>query len=105
MCGTVLRTEGGHARDREAAIIKACIVEWSFRPDDFYHCPVEGEEAELLRVSALGTLYGGEVEAEAVGRLERAVWRANGGMCHVDVDVVAYGNDTAHTYRDALAYG
>jgi hypothetical protein len=28
---------GGHDKNREDAIIKACMVEWNFREEDFSH--------------------------------------------------------------------
>ena len=79
---------GGHRKVREKEIIKACMVEWSFREDDFFHRPSDDGRHQILEASALGTLYADDDEQEIIGRLERAVWRVNGGMCHVEVRTV-----------------
>ena len=39
----------------------------------------------ILEASALGTLYADYEEQDVIARMERAVWRVNGGMCHVEV--------------------
>lgn len=79
---------GGYRKDKEKAIIKACIVEWAFREEDFFKKPSDDKRKKLLEASALGTLYDGEDANDIVQRLERAVWRANCGMCHVEVHAV-----------------
>ena len=83
---------GGYRKDREKEIKQACIIEWAFREDDFCYVPVNrwrgarhGSRKMLLQASALGTAYGNEDKQDIIERLERAVWRANGGMCHVEV--------------------
>ena len=92
---------GGHEKEREGEIIRACMVEWSFRRDDFYRRPADAGTAELLCASALGTLYAGESEEEVVQRLERAVWRENGSMCHVDVEAICRDSRVARVRRHA----
>lgn len=82
---------GGYKQEREERIRKACIVEWAFRETDFFECPTDDGRKQMLQASALGTLYGGEIAAEVVERLERAVWRANENMCHVAVETVDFG--------------
>jgi len=76
---------GGHRKEREKEIKRACMVEWAFRDDDFYYVSVDGTKRTLLQASALGALYGGDDKQDIVERIERAVWRANCGMCHVEV--------------------
>lgn len=76
---------GGHKKDREKEIIKACMVEWNFRKDDFFHHPADDGKHEILEASALGTLYADYDEKDVIERLERAIWRINGGICHVEV--------------------
>lgn len=80
---------GGHRQEREESIVKACMVEWAFREEDFLRCPSEDGTTQLIQVSALGMVLAGEDVQEIVGRLERAVWRANGRMCHVNVETMA----------------
>ena len=82
---------GGHKKDREKEIIKACLVEWNFTKDDFGHHPANDGVHEILEASALGTLYDDYDEKDVVSRLERAVWRGNGGMCHVEVHAMRLG--------------
>ena len=76
---------GGYRKQQEREIKRVCMVEWAFRTDDFCHIPVKGSRKMMLQASAMGTLYGGEGMQDIVERLERSVWRANGGMCHVKV--------------------
>ena len=79
---------GGHKQARENEIKRVCMVEWAFRDDDFFHRPSDDGKRQLLEASALGTIYRGEDVADIVQRLERAIWRANGSMCHVEVRTV-----------------
>ena len=83
---------GGHQQTRENEIERVCMVEWAFRNDDFYHRPAGDGKHQLLEASALGTLYGGEELDDIIQRIERAVWRANGGMCHVEVRAMNLSN-------------
>lgn len=83
---------GGHQQTRENEIERVCMVEWAFRNDDFYHRPAGDGKHQLLEASALGTLYGGEELDDVIQRIERAIWRANGGMCHVEVRAMDLSN-------------
>lgn len=78
---------GGHVRDREKEIKKACMVEWNFRENDFEHVPGTHGRKRLLQASALGSVYSEDEIGEVVARIERAVWRVNGSMCHVECRV------------------
>ena len=83
---------GGHHRTHESEIKRVCMVEWAFRNDDFFHRRSDDGKKQLLEASALGTLYVGDEVDEIIQRIERAIWRANGGMCHVEVRVVNLSN-------------
>lgn len=82
---------GGHRKEREKAIIAACKVEWGFRDDDFGHVRANGRGKWLLQASALCTISDGEMIEDIVARIEHAVWRENGGMCHVQCDAEFMG--------------
>ena len=89
---------GGHDRRKEAAIIKACMVEWNFREEDFSHHAAPAGRGELLQASAVGILYEDEDKDEFAQRLSRAVWRANGGvLCHVEVRAMGLQSMTSET--------
>lgn len=75
---------GGHSRDREKEIVRACMVEWGFQESDFEHVRGNRGRKRMLQAGALSTVSEGEEIEEIVGRIERAVWRSNGGMCHVE---------------------
>lgn len=75
---------GGYRKDREAAIKRVCQAEWPFRDDDFAFMPAPCGDNLLLEASALGVVYDGEDIGAIVTAIERAVWQANGGMCHVE---------------------
>lgn len=79
---------GGHHKSQETEIKRVCMVEWNFRVDDFFHRPSDDGKHQLLEASALGTIWGDEDVDGLTQRIERAVWRANGRMCHVEVRVV-----------------
>ena len=83
---------GGHQQARENEITRVCMVEWAFRNDDFYHRPTDDGKDQLLEASALGTLYASDELDDIIQRMERAIWRANGGMCHVEVRAMNLGN-------------
>lgn len=77
-------TIGGYNKPREKQIVAACMVEWSFREDDFTFIRPESGRRQLLKASSMGTLYENEDARWIVERLERAIWRANGTLCHVE---------------------
>ncbi len=74
---------GGHKKTREKEIKRVCMVEWAFRDDDFFHVLAGRSRKKLLQASALGVLYGDDDAQDVIARIERAIWRANDGMCHV----------------------
>jgi len=77
---------GGHDKNREKDVIKACMVEWNFREEDFSHHTAPDGKSNILEASAVGILYEDEDKDEFAQRLSRAVWRANNGvLCHVEV--------------------
>ena len=76
---------GGYKKDREKEIKRVCMLEWAFREDDFSYKPSEDGKHRLLEASALGTAYGEVDLQDTIQRIERAVWRVNGGMCHVEI--------------------
>jgi hypothetical protein len=83
---------GGHKPACEEEIKRVCMVEWAFRNEDFFHKLADDREHQLLEASALGSLYSGDDVNEIVHRIERAVWRANGEMCHVEVRAMSLSN-------------
>lgn len=79
---------GGYDKNKEQDIIKACLVEWNFREEDFlHHLAIDGK-SDILEASAVGILYEDEDKNEFAKRFSRAVWRANGTLCHVEVRVM-----------------
>jgi hypothetical protein len=77
---------GGHDKNREKEVIKACMVEWNFREEDFSRHTAPDGKSVILEASAVGIIYEDEDKDEFAQRLSRAVWRANGGvLCHVEV--------------------
>jgi hypothetical protein len=89
---------GGHQQVRENELKRVCMVEWAFRNEDFFHRTADDGKHQLLEASALGTLYSDDDVDDIVQRIERAVWRANGGMCHVAVRVVNLSNPSEWKY-------
>lgn len=67
----------GHDPDRAEAIKKAANAEWEF--EEWLEYPEE------LSADADGKLCGGEAENEFADRLARAVMKANGKACEVEV--------------------
>jgi hypothetical protein len=83
---------GGHRREVEKEIRRVCMVEWAFKEGDFTHERAQDQRNKwLLTASAIGSVFESEDIAEIVARIERAVWRANGGMCHVQVTAAEFG--------------
>lgn len=83
-------TVGGYNKPREKSIIAACMVEWCFRKDDFGFVKPDCGRPRLLQASSMGTLYDSEEASGVIERIERAIWRANGGVCHVEVEAREY---------------
>lgn len=89
-------TIGGYNKPREKQIRAACMVEWSFRKDDFVFIKPECGRRSLLQASSMGTLYENEDANWVIERLERAIWRANGLLCHVEVQAREISRNFAH---------
>jgi hypothetical protein len=78
-------TIGNYNKLREKSIIAACMVEWCFKKYDFGFVKPECGRRRLLQASSMGSLYEFEQASGIIERIERGVWRANGGICHVEV--------------------
>jgi hypothetical protein len=89
-------TIGGYNKPREKQIKAACMVEWSFREDDFCFIKPESGRRCLLQASSLGTLFECEDTGGIIARLERAIWRANNGLCHVEAQAREVNRTFAH---------
>ena len=63
--------------DRFDPIMAAASAEWGF--DDWY------SQKGVLTASGDAQLFGGETEEQFAERLTKAIWRANGGPCRVEV--------------------
>jgi hypothetical protein len=81
----------GHDRAKVAEIQAAAEQEWEF--DDWWFAG--DDDAATMHASGQNSLCGGETEEEFTERLSLAIWRANGGYCHVSVDA---------TYLENLPY-
>ena len=81
----------GHDRAKVAEIQAAAEQEWPF--DDWWFAG--DDNAATMHASGQSSLGGGETEEEFTERLSLAIWRANGGYCHVSVDA---------TYLENLPY-
>lgn len=86
-------TVGGYHKPREKSIISACMVEWCFRKDDFGFVKPECGRRRLLQASSMGTLYDFEEASGIIERIEHAIWRANGAICHVQVEAREYSKN------------
>ena len=83
-------TIGNYKALRIKSIISACMVEWCFKKYDFGFVKPAYGRRRLLQASSMGTLYEFEDASWIIKRIEQAVWRANGGMCHVEVEAREY---------------
>ena len=83
----------GYDPAKVAEIQAAAEQEWPF--DDWWRAGDENDSAATMHASGLNSLCGGESEEEFTERLSLAIWRANGGYCHVSVDA---------TYLENLPY-
>lgn len=68
---------------RASAIRKAAIEEGGF--DDWHEC---GGDDKNLSGWGESTLCGGETEYEFGQRLAKAIWKANGGPCTVELTAI-----------------
>jgi len=93
-------------------IVRTCRKEWNFAPDDFIRertDPLKKRYNKLV-ATAQGSLCLGEKEQEFADRLVRAIWKANGGYCYVEVhatylenlpyDTYTYGEDDSKFMTD-----
>jgi hypothetical protein len=83
----------GYDPAKVAEIQAAAEQEWPF--DDWWRAGDESDSAATMHASGQNSLCGGESEEEFTERLSLAIWRANGGYCHVSVDA---------TYLENLPY-
>jgi hypothetical protein len=77
----------GFEKSRLQKIKKACRAEWDFEQDEF---SVDGDAKSLRALTGHGisSLCGGESEEEFSDRLSKAVWKANGKYCGVEVQAL-----------------
>jgi hypothetical protein len=75
----------GHDENKADAIFTALKKEWDFQ-DEFLN-DITAPEDEPRFLSAYGESYlgGGESEEQFTDRIALAVWKANGGYCHIEV--------------------
>lgn len=74
-------------KSRLNRIEKACIEEWSFDSETF-SVEVDSKNVRTLTGNGTDSLCGGESEEEFADRLARAVWKANGSYCEVEVQAL-----------------
>lgn len=68
-------------------IEKACLAEWPFDSEEF-SVEVDSKGVRTLTGKGIESLCGGESEEEFTDRLARAVWKANGRCCEVEVQAL-----------------
>jgi hypothetical protein len=73
----------GFNKSRLNKIKKACLAEWPFELDEF---SVDTKKVRTLTGKGIDFLCGGENEDEFSDRLAKAVWKANGSYCEVEVE-------------------
>jgi hypothetical protein len=76
--------------ERKVQLIEAANQEWSF--DDWY------QEANYISACAEDNLCGGEGEEEFATRLTKAIWKANGAFCGVDVQATYLEDRPSESY-------
>ena len=78
----------GHDDKQAHAIFTAIKKEWDFQ-DEFLN-DITAQENEPRFLSAYGESYlgGGESEEQFTDRVALAVWKANGGYCHIQVEAI-----------------
>jgi len=75
----------GYDPEKATPIREAANEEWSF--DDWDEDPPEAQRRQLMGWGD-GKLCAGEGEEEFVHRLAKAIWKANGAYCEVEVQSV-----------------
>jgi hypothetical protein len=68
-------------------IEKACLAEWPCESEEF-SVEVDSKGVRTLTGKGIESLCGGETEEEFTDRLARAVWKANGRYCEVEVQAL-----------------
>lgn len=76
----------GHNPEKVEEIEKAANEEWPF--DLFEQAADDEAERTALWGSGQGSLSGGESDSEFTTRLSKAVWKANGKFCTVQVHAI-----------------
>jgi hypothetical protein len=77
----------GFNKSKLQKIKKACLAEWDFEEDEL-SVQVDEKKKRTLTGKGVGFLCGGEVEEEFSDRLAKAIWKANGRYCGVEVQAV-----------------
>lgn len=75
----------GYVSEKVEAIRDEVNGEWEF--DSWDKIKRSGEQSQLLG-SGVGQLCGGETEQEFVDRMAKAIWRANGAFCEIEIQTV-----------------
>ena len=87
----------GYDPAKVAEIQAAAEQEWPF--DDWWRAGDESDSAATMHASGQNSLCVGESEEEFTERLSLAIWRANGGYCHVSVDATYLENLPFETHE------
>jgi hypothetical protein len=82
--------------EKSTAIREAAKDEWSF--DDWDEDPPEAERRQLMGWGD-DKLCAGEGEEEFVHRLAKALWKANGTYCDVEVQAIYLDDLPTETYE------
>jgi len=83
-----------HDKNKVSDILSAIKKEWEVR-DECCCNPTDEDCQNFLSAYGESFLSGGESEEEFTDRIALAVWKANGGYCHIQVDA---------TYLESLPY-
>ena len=67
------------------AIFDAIKHEWEIDHEYCHGVSTDEEEPRFLSASGESYLCGGESEEEFADRIALAIWKANGGCCHIEV--------------------
>ncbi len=81
--------------DRVEAVKKAAESEWAF---DVWYPLDHPDDPRNFAADGSGNLCAGEIEEEFAERLTRAVWKANGGYCEVEVRALCLDNLPYESY-------
>jgi len=93
---------GRYDPEKADAIREAAGKEWNF--EDWHEDPPEAQRRQLMGWGD-DQLCAGEGEEEFVHRLAKAVWKANGAYCDVEVQAIYLDDLPTETYElDEDAY-